>query len=61
MLTYYSHVAKSTGSNLVRKYQISHVWRSMVGRMAGDKPITHRTLQQQQQQSLLSPKKIGIG
>jgi len=29
---------------LVRKYQISHVWHSMVGRMAGDKPITNRTL-----------------
>jgi hypothetical protein len=27
-----------------KKYQISHVWRCMVGRMAGDKPITNRTL-----------------
>ena len=30
--------------NLVRKYLFSHVWHHMLGRMAGDKPVTNRTL-----------------
>jgi len=30
--------------NLARKYLFSHFWRHMLGRMAGHKPVTNRTL-----------------